>query len=237
LKKILFNRDSAIAYRKGFKCRTQRVIKSPAKSMQKDGCEVITRNPDNDPWYKDRIWSMRTASGMWGDYTNERFLEFCPYGKPGDRLQILTSWAVPKEYDDHKPSDLLGSDLHCEDIWTYFDSDQKPDCLGRIRSPLYMPGWLRDVMPQPKIRSIEARRLNEITESECLEEGFAYEIDMVSDLVSNWSYGDSKMPDMSGQGRHWYRNLWDHINSKRGYPWKSNPWVWNIKIENWNDLK
>ena len=217
--KILFTRESAIAYSDGRKCRTQRVMKV---------------QPDSDTGFfhqsKDGTWFERHVGVP---YYSSRYGR-CPYGQPGDRLQLLTSWAVPKEYDGHKPSDLLGSDLHCEDIWTYFDSDQKPECLGRLRSPLFMPGWLRDVMPHPKILSIEARRLHEITDEECLEEGFAYEMDLISKLVSKWSYGDSKMPNMREKGRDWYKNLWDSINAKRGYPWKSNPWVWNIKIDKLN---
>ena len=206
--KILFTRESAIAYRDGRKCRTQRVIKP---------------QPDNT------VINMRNTSGLWFQYHESLFYRYdtmhgrCPYGQPGDRLQLLTSWAVPKEYDDHKPSDLLGSDLHCEDIWTYFDSDQKPECLGRLRSPLFMPGWLRDVMPHPKILSIEARRLREITEEECAEEG-------VIPIPSN---SPSRIKIQGSPYREEYSNLWDSINAKRGYQWESNPWVWNIKFEKW----
>ena len=29
----------------------------------------------------------------------------------------------------------------------------------------------------------------------------------------------------------WFAKLWDSINAKRGYSWKSNPWVWVVEFE------
>ena len=226
MKKILLNRESSIAYRKGFKCRTQRVMKS-----QPDSDTGFLHQSKDETWFERNV-GVSIYSSRYGK---------CPYGKVGDRIQLLTSWAVPREYDDYKPSDLLGSNLHCEDIWTYFDSDQKPDSLGRSRSPLFMPGWLRDVMPQPKIVSIEARRVNDITEEECTEEGIR-RVTKDGDVFKYCIYdkGDySSVPwqDMPKTAKECYTYWWNRINSKRGYPWELNPWVWNIQIENWNDLK
>ena len=217
--KILFNRESAIAYRQGRKCRTQRVINpQPEDGMVFGG--VILESTDKKVRRGDCFFYAGDLPMV------ERQIHIrCPYGQPGDRLQLLTGWAVPKEYDDHKPSDLLGSNLHCEDIWTYFDSDQKPECIGRLRSPLFMPGWLRDVMPHPKIISIEARRLHEIAEDECIEEG-------VFPIPSN---SPSRLKIPSSPYMEEYANVWNLINAKRGYPWESNPWVWNIEMEKWHD--
>jgi hypothetical protein len=30
--------------------------------------------------------------------------------------------------------------------------------------------------------------------------------------------------------RHWFRNLWDKINKKRGFGWDSSPWVWAVEF-------
>ena len=228
--KILFTRESAIAYREGRKCRTQRVIRLP-KWVGEDTAEAyhaLIKNPAGFVEYG-------RCDGIKHQYK-------CPYGQPGDRLQLLTSWAVPKEYDEHKPSDLLGSDLHCEDIWTYFDSDQKPECLGRLRSPLFMPGWLRDVMPHPKILSLEARRLREITDEEAIEEG------IIEAYPNMWSHrnvatrgqclGNPRMAYANwintihggSNWNYWYRGLGNHKMPM----WESNTWVWNIKIEKLN---
>jgi hypothetical protein len=34
------------------------------------------------------------------------------------------------------------------------------------------------------------------------------------------------------EGIEEFRILWDHINTKRGYPWESSPWVWVIEFRN-----
>lgn len=31
--------------------------------------------------------------------------------------------------------------------------------------------------------------------------------------------------------RAWFRGEWDKLNSKRGFSWDSNPWVWRIELE------
>jgi hypothetical protein len=222
--KILFTRESAIAYREGRKCRTQRVIRLPewVDEYTDDAYLALAKKPSG--------FSVDLISVDTGRCYDIKKQYKCPYGQPGDRLQLLTSWAVPKEYDDRKPSDLLGSDLHCEDIWTYFDSDHKPECLGRLRSPLFMPGWLRNVMPHPKILSIEARRLREITDEECLEEGIEYVPREVGFNCYRWALKKPYEPNHKAA----YRCMWDSINAKRGYQWDSNPWVLNIKFDKWN---
>jgi len=30
---------------------------------------------------------------------------------------------------------------------------------------------------------------------------------------------------------YWFRDLWDAINAKRGFPWALNPWVWAINFK------
>lgn len=87
-KSISFNAEMVRATIDGDKTQTRRVVKSPAKNMQAAGMEVIKNREPGDKWYGNHVWSMRGKTGVWGDYTHERFLSMCPYGKVGDRLQI-----------------------------------------------------------------------------------------------------------------------------------------------------
>lgn len=74
----------------GAKTQTRRPVRSPAKNMQREGMEVIKRRAPGDRWYGDHVWSMRGPTGVWGDYTDDRFRSLCPFGAPGDLLWVIT---------------------------------------------------------------------------------------------------------------------------------------------------
>jgi hypothetical protein len=213
---ILFSGPMVRAILDGQKTQTRRVIKSPAKNMQKDGCQVIRRNPDNDPWYKDYIWSMRTSTGVWGDYTNEKFLKFCPYGVPGDRLWVRetwkgwvpdTMWIVKYRSDDHIKNTC------CD--WDEGPQYNSPFDLGldceptRWRPSIFMPRWASRITLE--VKGVRAERLQDITEADSQDEGV--------------------IPSIVGQKyRSGFQTLWDSINKKRGYGWDTNPWVWAVEF-------
>ena len=208
---MLLTPAMAHAWAEGRKTRTQRVIKpqpdlehSRTYKMQLDGRLLKWGRPvgRHDP------------HNFYVDGT-----VLCPYGQPGDRLQLLTTWAVLRQYDKLKPTDIPIDILNAEP-WTYFDSPDKPDWCGKLRPGRFMPKWMRKLMPRPKIVSIEARRIQEITFNECLEEGIYP--DSCFNNGKLWNDADDFTVDA-------FRNLWDSINSK--YPWKSNPWVWSIEFE------
>jgi hypothetical protein len=78
-------------------------------------------------------------------------------------------------------------------------------------------------MPQPKILSIRARRIQEITIEECIEEGIPDELPL-----NNRGTGSVE--------RDYFSDLWDSIDAKRGYPWELNPWVWDIRFQSREDV-
>lgn len=65
-----------------------------------------------------------------------------------------------------------------------------------------------------RILSDRVERVQEITEQDAIAEGFP-----------DPDGQNRKFPD---RARYWFRNLWDSINSKRGFGWDANPWVWVI---------
>jgi len=168
-----------------------------------------------------RVITKVTGGGNWKYLTIPKLLKRCPYGGSGDRLQLLTTWATMFEFDDKKPSELHHN-VDKYDIWTYFDGPEKPEWCGRLRCGRFMPQWIRDLMPTPKIISIKADQIQYITDEEILEEGItAYPNDKSG---ARWNIRDE------------FQVLWDQINAPRGYPWSANPWRWNIRLQKRSEI-
>jgi len=223
---MLLRPDMARAWAEDRKGRTQRLI------TRLKGFGPITEFGRSDtPGYD---WHFRDKRMRWHDITTERLMELCPYGGPGDRLQLLTTWAVPLEHDKTKPSDLPRYLKFEDSIWTYFDGPKKPEWIGRVwygrlRPGRFMPQWMRELMPAPKNISIEPRQIQDITDKECLEEGIKpYD-------VAARGYQDARVA---------FRVLWDSIHPpiiegplpRPGYPWSANPWEWNIRFQKRSEI-
>ena len=58
--------------------------------------------------------------------------------------------------------------------------------------------------------------MQEITDSDALKEGVKQ--DNLADHLTGWPIRN-------------FRALWDGLNSKNGYGWEVNPWVWVISFE------
>jgi hypothetical protein len=194
---ITFKREMARSYAEGRKKMTRRVIK-----------HIPTLG---DP----KHWCHKIGSGtFWIAVGNYR--KYCPYGAPGDQLILGTTWAVPKTYDDMKPTELspgygFGPQFKPIPIWSYFDSDEKPEGFGKLRPARFLPNKLRDRMPRETLRIVRAERVQDITVEDIIKEGlvsYLREHDACCDLRDKWI------------------KLWDSINAGRGYSWDSNPWVW-----------
>jgi hypothetical protein len=196
MKYITFKREMARAYAEGRKKMTRRVLK-----VRKQGGKMGHPEP---PWQVEEDGKLYYQD-EYGDYHPAE--DFCPYGKPGDQLILGTTWAVWAEYDSWKPSDLpIGSQ-----IWSYFDSDEKPEGFGKLRPALFLPNKLRDRMPRETLRIVRVERVQDITVEDIIKEGlvsYLREHDACCDLRDKWI------------------KLWDSINAGRGYSWDSNPWVW-----------
>lgn len=145
----------------------------------------------------------------------------CPYGKPGDRLRFLGTWAVAREYDRVKPS-LLPSDVR---IWSVYSVESKPIWCGKSRPGRFMPKWMRSQMPLAEITGIRVDRLQDISEEDAESEG----VDVFEDGMG---YSILKA---NGQRGGWHRtakgvfiDLWESINGDGS--WDLNPWVWVVEF-------
>ena len=191
---ILFNREMAMAYREGRKTMTRRLMKVQppgdgyelARCVSTTGCDS---NVDKLHWIK--------RDGLNILDSDDRYFA-CQYGYPGDQLVFGTTWATLGNYDGLRPTEIgFGAP-----IWSYFNSDEKPEGFGKLRPGIILPEFHRDEMPRETLKIVRAEKVQYITDKDAILEGIF------------------ETP------RDAFSELWDEIYFKRGYGWESNPWVW-----------
>lgn len=94
------------------------------------------------------------------------------------------------------------------------------DIAGHIaedwRPSIYMPRWASRITLE--IEAVRVERVQDITEEDARAEGIViWEVDRIQ-------RGDRG-------GREDFRELWDSINSKRGFGWATNTWVRVIQFK------
>jgi hypothetical protein len=153
---------------------------------------------------------------------------YCPYGKPGDRLRFLSSWAVAKNLDDLKPTELPRKPR----LWTHF-AGEKPKWAGKTRPGRFMPLFLRKYLPSAIIESIRVQQIRDISRDDAMAEGVApvnpYELTAhlppgMPACFLNYETGGWFAADPIAS----FRSLWKVINGEES--WKSNPWVWAVSF-------
>jgi hypothetical protein len=201
---ILFSAPMVRAILEGRKTMTRRVIK----------LEDLTRHPDYDKWYGDRVWSWRVLPyKSWTDRTHESFLSLCPYGQPGDRLYIRESARVinvrggSREIDIEYQADKLFATVP-------YPARLTPAPKGKLLAN----GTYREASRiRVEITAVRVERLQDISEEDAECEGIQFMRDIPD-------------ADETLAARQLFEILWDSINAKRGYGWNANPWVWVIEF-------
>lgn len=212
---ILLSPEMARARAEGRKTQTRRVVKQQP---------VASAGFAATPFRWSRVEGVGHYHHIISDNPPGMFTVTCPYGQPGDRILWLTTWAVNKQWDDSKPSDigivghllrLIGSFR----FWSYHDSATKPDWCGKLRPGLSMPLFLRDRMPVDELIGVRAERLQDISEEDAKAEGI-----VIPRCGCEVCATSSKIcPADASEYILSYRSLWERIN---GYgSWDLNPWV------------
>ena len=138
----------------------------------------------------------------------EDLLARCPYGQPGDELWVRETFA----YIDEK---------HV--IYRASEGIEVEEVLGRklhsYKPSIHMPRWASRI--QLRVTGVRVERVQEITDEDVVAEG----ID-----IGKAPYPEDQpmLRDFDVDFETAFRDLWDSINAKRGYSWKSNPWVWVV---------
>lgn len=221
---ILFSAPMVRAILDGRKTQTRRVVQSQARNMQRAGMEVIKWRAPGDPWYRDHVWSMRGPTGVWGDYTHERFLSMCPYGQPGDRLWVRETWGLHLYGDftcwnrdsiaSRDADNVLGS-------WqvAYKADAQSP--YDHWRPSIHMPRWASRIALE--VTGVRVERLQRISEVDARAEGLVY-----SDRADDRGWHVAGERGRHNAPSHAFRALWESINGPAS--WAANPWVWVVEF-------
>ena len=141
----------------------------------------------------------------------------CPYGVPGDRLRMLTTWAVSREWDKFRPSNLPDFNLR---FWSLFDCTPKPEWTGKSRPGRFLPLSLRHRMPLAEVTGVRVERLQDITEEDARAEG-----------VTPAPFCKSGRPARQEHVEA-FESLWREINGAES--WGANPWVWVVSFKRIN---
>ena len=97
-----------------------------------------------------------------------------------------------------------------EDAYAVFDGKWKPS--------IFLPKKFSRIFL--KVTNVRVERLNEITADDIVAEG-------MPKSLTHYSLEDRREQYI----KLWWQPLWDSINKKRGYSWKSNPWVFVYEFE------
>ncbi len=194
---ILFAPDMAAAVRDGRQTQTRRVV-IPQPDFPIPAVIHWRQNTDG-------LWD---AHNDLGNICIGPARLRCPYGVPGDMLRMLTTWAVHRQYDDLKPTQLPGN---IDAVWTAFDANPKPDSFGKLRPGRFCTLAIRKRwMPLAENVDVRVERVQDITKTHN------------RDIEAEGFPNDGTPP------LKWFGDLWDSINHKRGYGWDVNPLVYAV---------
>jgi len=208
MKPILFSTPMVQAILAGNKTQTRRVVKFPAdyNVHRYDG-------PDENGKHL-FAWGM-IVPGMCLDGE----FEIKEPRSVGDVLWVRETWRyISFKYVDgiwsahiqYKAEDTVGNRIVCGKGEDSPIGWQPSIHMSREAARLFL-----------RVTSVRAERVQDISTSDCEEEGIASDIDRFNGLMTthhDWIVGE-------------YAKLWDNLNAKRGHGWDANPWVWVISFE------
>lgn len=200
---ILFSGEMVRAILEGRKTQTRRVM----------------RTQPHTPAHVDPS----TRGAMWAGARGDHGLA-CPYGMPGDRLWVRETWATGNAWNQTAPRALPG-----DRVEIFYDADGKfrnggAVEIGKLRPGMFMPRWASRITLE--VTGVRVQRVQEISEADAGAEG----------MLFNGTYYQGGPHAVSGckvfsLAVQAYRDLWDHLNAKRGHGWDVNPWVWVIEFK------
>jgi hypothetical protein len=144
----------------------------------------------------------------------------CPYQK-GDKLWVRETFGYVSDHRVVYRADYDNLDELFKDVtW-------KPS--------IHMPRWASRITLL--VKDVRVEQIQDISGDDCFAEGIDEESEVYNisqNILDNWGAfpeGSSHdIPDSLPE-KAAFRELWDSINTKRGYGWDVNPWVWVVEFE------
>lgn len=185
-----------------------------------DGRKTMTRRVIKLPSYikqqENGLYTLFADGDAYLDQHIEELVETgylrCPYGKSGDILWVRETWAHEDAWYDDAP-DMEWKNIHKDGkcTWVDYKATETQDEVEKWRPSIFMPRWACRI--KLLIKDIRVERLQDMCVADCVHEGV--------DVGNAWTVNAKPA----------FIKLWDGINSKRGYGWDKNPWVWVVSFE------
>jgi len=120
------------------------------------------------------------------------------YGVPPELLWVRETWATAPNFDHLQPRDLLRGSIILR---------RADNCAtgGRWRSGRFMPRWASRITLE--LTDVRVQRVQAISDDDLIREGMG-------------------CPAGADVSLALFRDAWDTLNARRGYPWIFDPWVW-----------
>lgn len=210
-KPIIFCTDMVKAILDGRKTQTRRIIKdSFLQSIQFDKLNKVM----NSPPFKDK------RSGKWyyeiqSDVDDSEHYEIKPKYQVGDKLWVRETFAYRSEQEIAIPTAntiLYRADAN-KMIFDVGQNYRLADYSIKWKSPYYMTKTIARLWLE--VTDVKAERLQNISEEDAKAEGCG------CDGAMNY--------------KHRFKRLWDSLNAKRGFGWKTNPYVWVYTFRSTNE--
>ncbi len=161
----------------------------------------------------------------------------CPYGQPGDRLWVKETWKVGCTGDLEDPGFGFKYRAGADDyvLNAYPTNEERFDLINKY---VVKKGWQSSrFIPREAARiwlevtNVRVERLQEITEEDAKAEGItSYWAEPHRDVAPFIGAAKELGVDLCHTRRKAFQQLWDSLNSKRGYGWETNPWVWVVEF-------
>lgn len=204
---ILFDTEMVQAIFYGVKTQTRRVLKpQPFKDTR--------QYPLMNKAKECLVWSPRKGVEWlnWGEGFDVTIHQDCPYGQPGDRLWVREKFTLECPYEH---ADGCGNPQHVI-YWARESKIVRDSITSRWRPSIFMPRWASRLTLI--VTGVRVEQVQSITWKDARAEGAKEEFSHLGGDDDPWPIGG-------------FVNLWDSINTKRGFSWESNPWVWVVEFE------
>lgn len=202
MKPSLFSTEMVRAILDGRKTQTRRVIKPQPDGVTVDG--IAYRHKSIELCRDGNLITVTHDEGMpIAERINPRY-------QPGDIIWVRETWAKVSDWVCVDPAVGLPDGYIYKADW--MDGAEAP----KWRPSIHMPRAAARLFLL--VKAVRIERLQEITEEDARAEGFSPDTPF-KNMGYQWS------------ARENFAEYWDTLNTRRGYPWDSNPWVEVITFE------